>query len=150
MAGAFLLALARGQQALGHEVRVLAPHGPGLAERESVGGVDVVRYRYGPDAEESLAYAGTMHEQALRSWKARWRLLRFIRASRQALARECDALGPGPAPRPLVGARRLRVLAGQSRGLPVVLTSHGTDLFLLDRFPVARRMPARSSEPPPR
>ncbi len=140
MAGAFLLALARGQQALGHEVRVLAPHGPGLAEREVVGGVDVVRYRYGPDAEETLAYAGTMHEQALRSWKARWRLLRFIRASRRALTRESRAYQPDVLHVHWWVPGGLAFWPGNAGGRPVVLTSHGTDLFLLDRFPAVRRL----------
>jgi glycosyltransferase involved in cell wall biosynthesis len=138
MAGAFLLALARGQQALGHEVRVLAPHASGLPEREAVGGVDVVRYRYGPDAEETLAYAGTMHEQALRSWKARWRLLQFIRASRRALTRECAGFQPDVLHVHWWIPGGLAYWPANAAGRPVVLTSHGTDLFLLDRFPMAR------------
>jgi glycosyltransferase involved in cell wall biosynthesis len=140
MAGAFLLALARGQQALGHEVRVLAPHGPGLAERETVGGVEVVRYRYGTDAQETLAYAGTMHEQALRSWSARWRLLQFIRAGRRALRRECAAFAPDVLHVHWWVPGGFAYWPGNGRGTPVVLTSHGTDLFLLDRFPAARSL----------
>ena len=138
MAGAFLLALARGQQALGHAVRVLAPHGPGLAERERVGGVEVVRYRYGADAQETLAYAGTMHEQALRSWAARWRLIQFLRASRRALRRECAAFHPDVLHVHWWVPGGFAWWPGNSAGVPVVLTSHGTDLFLLDRFPAAR------------
>ncbi len=138
MAGAFLLALARGQQALGHQVRVLAPHGPGLAERESVGGVDVVRYRYGADAQETLAYAGTMHEQALGSWAARWRLVQFLRAGRRALRRERAAFAPDLLHVHWWVPGGLAFWPGNAGRVPVVLTSHGTDLFLLDRFPVAR------------
>ena len=138
MAGAFLLALARGQQALGHEVRVLAPHGPGLAEREAVGGVEVTRYRYGTDAQETLAYAGTMHEQALRSWPARWRLLQFISASRRALRGECARFRPDVLHVNWWVPGGFAFWPGNASGVPVVLTSHGTDLFLLDRFPAAR------------
>jgi len=138
MAGAFLLALARGQQALGHEVRVLAPHGPGLAEREVVGGVEVVRYRYGTDEQETLAYAGTMHEQALGSWGARWRLVQFLRAGRRALRRECAAFHPDVLHVHWWVPGGLAAWPGNAGRVPVVLTSHGTDLFLLDRFPVAR------------
>jgi len=138
MAGAFLLALAQGQQALGHEVRVLAPHGPGLAEREDVGGVEVARYRYGTDDEETLAYAGTMHEQALKSWGARWRLLQFIRAGRRALRQECAAFGPDVLHVHWWVPGGFTSWPGNASGVPVVLTSHGTDLFLLDRFPSAR------------
>jgi glycosyltransferase involved in cell wall biosynthesis len=138
MAGAFLLALARGQQALGHEVRVLAPHAPGLLLEERVDGVDVVRYRYGPEAEETLAYAGTMHEQALRSWRARWRLLRFIAASRAGLRRELRAWNPDVLHVHWWVPGGFAVWPGGARRVPVVLTSHGTDVFLLDRFPIAR------------
>ncbi len=138
MAGAFLLALARGQQALGHDIRVLAPHGPGLAEREEVGGVEVVRYRYGADDEETLAYAGTMHEQALRSWGARWRLLQFVRAGRRALRQECAAFQPDLLHVHWWVPGGFTAWPGNAGGRPVVLTSHGTDLFLLDRFPSAR------------
>jgi len=138
MAGAFLLALARGQQALGHEVRVLAPHAPGLPLEERVDGVDVVRYRYGPEAEETLAYAGTMHEQALRSWRARWRLLRFIAASRAGLRRELRAWHPDLLHVHWWVPGGFAVWPGVARRVPVVLTSHGTDVFLLDRFPLAR------------
>jgi glycosyltransferase involved in cell wall biosynthesis len=140
MAGAFLLALARGQQALGHEVRVVAPHAAGLAGRETVGGVEVVRYRYGPDEQETLAYAGTMHEQALRSWSARWRLLQFIRAGRRAVRRECAAFQPDVVHVNWWVPGGFAVWPANAGGRPVVLTSHGTDLFLLDRFPAARRL----------
>jgi len=140
MAGAFLLALAKGQQALGHEVRVVAPHAAGLAEREEVGGVEVVRYRYGADHQESLAYAGTMHEQALRSWAARWRLLQFIRAARRTVRRECGAFLPDLVHVHWWVPGGFAVWPGGAAGRPVVLTSHGTDLFLLDRFPAARRL----------
>jgi len=140
MAGAFLLALARGQQALGHDVRVLAPHGAGLKDRERVGGVDVVRYRYGTDAQETLAYAGTMHEQALGSWAARWRLVQFIRAGRRALQEECAAFQPDLLHVHWWVPGGFSFWPGNAAGCPVVLTSHGTDLFLLDRFPIARTL----------
>ncbi len=141
MAGSFLLTLARGQQALGHAVGAVVPHAPGLPLEDRIDGVRVWRYRYGTDDQETLAYAGTMHEQALRSWPARWRLLQFIRASRGAVARITANWRPhvlhvhwwvpgGLAvwPPPMLGPAFP----------PVVLTSHGTDLFLLDRFPLAR------------
>jgi glycosyltransferase involved in cell wall biosynthesis len=140
MAGAFLLALARGQQALGHEVRVVAPHAAGLAVHDTVGGVDVARYRYATDEQETLAYAGTMHEQALKSWPARWRLVQFVRAGRRAVRRECAAFTPDVVHVHWWVPGGLAVWPGNAGGRPVVLTSHGTDLFLLDRFPAARRL----------
>jgi hypothetical protein len=103
-----------------------------------VEGVEVVRYRYGPEAEETLAYAGTMHEQALRSWRARWRLLRFIAASRAGLRRELRAWQPDLLHVHWWVPGGFAVWPGIARRVPVVLTSHGTDVFLLDRFPLVR------------
>ena len=94
MAGSFLLPLAHGQQALGHSVAVVVPHAAGLPMKEELAGVTVYRYRYGSDADETLAYAGTMHEQALRSWTARWRLLQLVQASRREVRRVSDAWRP--------------------------------------------------------
>jgi glycosyltransferase involved in cell wall biosynthesis len=143
MAGAFLLSLARELGALGHELMVVAPHAAGLPEHDTLEGVRVERFRYAPDEQETLAYAGTMHEQVLRSWRARARLISFVAASRRAV-REAT--------------RRFRadivhahwwfpgglVLWPPMRGAPpAVLTSHGTDLFLLDRFAAARVLARR-------
>jgi glycosyltransferase involved in cell wall biosynthesis len=138
----FLLALARGQQALGHELLVLAPHAPGLGETDTVGGVAVTRYRYGADAAETLAYAGTMHEQVLRSWPARWRLVRFLAAQRLAARRGVAAFRPDVIHVHWWFPGGLAVWPLGRRGRPLVLTSHGTDLFLLDRFRPARALAA--------
>lgn len=136
VSGSFLLSLAREQRALGHQVSVLAPHAAGASGREELPpGVHVVRYRYGSDSQETLTYTGTMHERVLASWRARWRLLRLLfalrRAVRTALRERCidivhahwwfpNALALWPWPgRP-----------------PLVVTSHGTDLFLLGGTPL--------------
>jgi glycosyltransferase involved in cell wall biosynthesis len=119
-------------------VTAVAPHAPGLALDERWGGVAVRRYRYGPDATETLAYAGTMHEQALRSWRARARLLRLVGAGRGAVRTLIRELRPDVIhahwwfPGGLIG------WLGRRRGPALVLTSHGTDLFLLDRYRAAR------------
>ncbi len=128
--GNFLLTLAQAQVALGHEVTIVAPHAAGALEHETRDGIRVVRFRYGSDADETLAYTGVMHEQVRRSWRARWRLLVFLRAMRRvavAAARErgADVLHAHwwfPAG-----------LAAWPGRLPaaLVVTSHGTDLFML-------------------
>lgn len=145
MAGAFLLSLAREQGRLGHDVRVVAPHAAGLALDETIGGIPVHRFRYGPYEAETLAYAGTMHEQVLRSWPARLRMIRFLLAFRGAVRDAARTFNPDvvhahwwfPAGLTVWPRGRLRA------DLPVVLTSHGTDLFLLDRFRAARPLAAR-------
>jgi glycosyltransferase involved in cell wall biosynthesis len=133
-AGAFLLDLARGQRALGHDVCVIAPHAAGLAMREVLDGIEVRRWRYAADADETLAYAGTMADQVMRSWAARVRFVRFLAAMRAAARAAVRDWHPdvvhvhwwfpgGLATWPWRGGARP----------PLVVTSHGTDLFLADR-----------------
>jgi glycosyltransferase involved in cell wall biosynthesis len=138
----FLLGLARGQQALGHELLVVAPHTAGVPGRDTVGGVPVARYRYGTDAAETLAYAGNMHEQVLRSWPARWRLVRFLAAQRLAVRRAVTAFRPDVVNVHWWFPGGLAVWPLGQHGRALVLTSHGTDLFLLDRFRAARALAA--------
>jgi len=56
--GPFLADLVAAERAAGLDVRVVAPHAPGLAVRGLVGGVGVRRFRYGPERMEVLAYRG--------------------------------------------------------------------------------------------
>ncbi len=55
----FILHLVQDLQAFGWAVDVLAPHAPGAALKETLGGVRVERFRYfWPEAQESLCYQG--------------------------------------------------------------------------------------------
>jgi glycosyltransferase involved in cell wall biosynthesis len=138
MAGSFLLALARELRSLGDELLVVAPHAPGAPERETLGGVAVHRYRYGSDDDETLAYAGTMHEQVMRSWSARGRLIAFLAAQRRAVRHAAARFSPDVIHAHWWFPAGLALWPGWRDRPPVVLTSHGTDLFLLDRMPLAR------------
>ena len=138
LAGAFLLALARGQQALGNTILALVPHDAGLAMDDVVDGVRVQRYRYAPDAEETLAYRGTMADQVLRSWSGRLRLAGFLQAARQAATRAMADFAPDVIHVHWWFPGGLSVWPRLRRRVPYVLTSHGTDLFLVDRVPAAR------------
>lgn len=141
-AGKFLLDLAQGQQALGHDVTAVVPHAAGLADRETVGGVAVRRYRYGPDATETLAYTGTMAEQVLRSWAARWRFVRFLGAMRRAVRATVTDWQPDVVHVHWWFPGGLAAWPG-ALAAPVVLTSHGTDLFLADRSAPLRWLASR-------
>jgi len=128
----------------------VAPHQANLPLQEESLGIQVQRFRYGRDDEETLAYEGNMHEQVLASWRARWLFLRFLSSLRAEVAR-------------LLASERPRVVhihwwipgALASGGLlyrrrvPYVLTTHGSDVTLLDRFaaarPVARRLFVRAA-----
>ena len=139
-AGNFLLSLARGQLELGHEVTVVAPHAAGVAEVDDFHGVRVRRYRYGPDASETLAYAGTMADQVMRSWAARWRMLRLLAASRRMTRDAAREARPDVIHVHWWFPGALAVWPRTGLQAPVVITSHGTDLFLLDRAPAVSRL----------
>lgn len=140
LAGAFLLALARGQQSLGHDVLVVAPHDAGLPLEDVVDGVRVRRYRYAADNEETLAYRGTMADQVLRSWSGRRKLFRFILAARRATRRAVREFAPDIIHVHWWFPGGLSVWPRLSKRIPYVMTSHGTDLFLVDRVPAAARL----------
>ena len=129
---------------------VIAPHHAGLPLSETQGGVDVVRFRYAADAEETLAYAGDMHEQVLKSWKKRILFLSFLRAMRQAVARAIEAECPVAIHIHwwIPGGLAAAGLAAR-RKVPYLLTTHGSDVTLLAKFgwlrPVARPLFRRAA-----
>ena len=138
LAGAFLLALARGQQALGHTMLAVVPHDAGLAMDDVVDGVRVQRYRYADDSEETLAYRGTMADQVLRSWTGRLKLAGFLRAARRATSRAIADFAPDVIHVHWWFPCGFSVWPRLRGRVPYVMTSHGTDLFLVDRVPTAR------------
>jgi glycosyltransferase involved in cell wall biosynthesis len=116
------------------DVTVLAPHAPGALRHERMAGVRVVRFRYAPDSLEHLAYAGGMlHKLKVRPW--RWLLVpcfigsQLLSAWRLQRRHRFDLLhAHWIVPQGLVAALM------KSLGLfrrPVILTSHGGDLFSL-------------------
>ena len=138
LAGAFLLALARGQQGLGHTMLAVVPHDAGLAMDDVVDGVRVQRYRYAEDPDETLAYRGTMADQVLRSWKGRLRLAGFLRAARNAASRAIADFAPDVVHVHWWFPGGFSVWPRLRGRVPYVITSHGTDLFLVDRVRAAR------------
>ena len=83
-AGGFLLDLANALATIDITVDVIAPHARGLAERDVIDGIRVQRVRYGSDADETLAYTGTMAEQVRESTRGKRALLRMMGALRRA------------------------------------------------------------------
>ena len=88
-AGGFLLDLAHALATVDVTVEVIAPHAKGLSERDVVEGIHVHRVRYGDDADETLAYTGTMAEQVKASTRGKRAMLRMIGAMRR-VARRVD------------------------------------------------------------
>lgn len=147
--GSFVLRLATGLQALGIEVRVLAPAAAGLARDDVIEGVPVHRVRYGPRRWESLAYEGTMSAQVGSSTRAKLSMASLLGSTlRSGLRRvgqeQIDVVHahwwfPGG----LVGAAVHAVA-----GMPLVTTLHGSDIRLAQGMraaPPLFRFVARSS-----
>ena len=139
-AGAFVARLAEAAARAGHDVRVVAPHAPGSPVRERVGDVDVVRFRYAPDRWERVAYRGDLHRQRASSLLGACGIPAFLLAFRHALRREVRSFRPD-----VVHAHwwfPAGWLAAQAV-VPVVVTLHGSDVRLLDRGPLVRRLARR-------
>jgi glycosyltransferase involved in cell wall biosynthesis len=137
VAGAFLLPLARGLAARGHDVRVIAPSDEGRGGEDEVGGVRVRRVRYAPGTLETIAYRGAM-QAAARSPAGLIALAGVLAAFRRAIR---DELRQGA---DVVHAHWWfpAGLAVPPRA-PMVLTMHGTDVSLLGKGRVARWLGGR-------
>lgn len=112
------------------EVHVLAPHAAGAQRRETLDGVQVHRFRYAPQRLQQLAYDGGI---LARLRERPWRLLLV----------PCLLLAQAWALRRLLAQQRfdvihahwlipqglVAVLAGATRRVPMLCTSHGGDLF---------------------
>ncbi|MDQ3948820.1 MAG: glycosyltransferase [Gemmatimonadota bacterium] len=149
-AGSFILRLAVALAGEGVAATVVAPHAPGLPERETLCDVPVRRFRYAPERYETLAYAGTMAEQVRASWAARLALGGLLASAVHSADRQ----------RKEVRAQLLHAhwwfpggLAAAAvstvRRLPLVTTLHGSDVRLASSIagarPVFARVAARSN-----
>jgi glycosyltransferase involved in cell wall biosynthesis len=139
--GSFVLRLAVAVRPAGVDVRVVAPGGEGLAARETYEGVVVERFRYAPRRYETLAYTGTMRDQVLGSWTKRAFMASFVAAETGTALRVARAFKPDLVhahwwfPAGLVGGWVRRW-----RGVPLVITLHGSDLRLAQDLAVATRL----------
>src|SRR5690606_22407170 len=115
-------------------VTVLCPHAPGATERETMDGVDVIRYRYAPQAWETLVNDGGIVTNLRRAkWKyvlvpgfifvQAWMAWRLCRRHRVDVIHAHWLLPQG-----LVAALMARLLG---RHVAFVVTSHGADLYAL-------------------
>ena len=127
-AGGFLLDLAHALATVDIVVEVIAPHAAGLSERDVVDGVHVHRVRYGSDAEETLAYTGTMSEQVKSSTRSKRAMLRLISAMRRATRHRLASgdIDVVHAHWWFPAALAIGRTAVRAR-VPLVVTSHGSD-----------------------
>lgn len=115
-------------------VVVLGPHAPGALPRETMEGVEVIRYRYAPQRWETLVNDGGIVTNLRRSaWKSllvpgfvlaqAWQAWRIIRKHDVQVVHAHWLIPQG-----LICAL-LNLLPG--RKVPFLVTSHGADLFAL-------------------
>lgn len=122
---------------------VVAPHASGLREHERIGTIPVTRFRYASDVQETLAYTGVMHEQVARGLGGKILFARFLFAYFRAALGAVRAHKPQTLhahwwlPGGFVGA-----LVSKWTGIPLVITTHGTDVEQLRRTRWAK-LPAR-------
>ncbi len=132
--GSFLHPLARALRDHGHDVRVVAPSDRGHGGREALEGVPVRRVRYSTPEREVLAYTGRMQDE-VRSASGLMALRGLIRGLGEGALAEAE----GAEGETVVHAHWW-IPAGLAapRGLPLVLTLHGTDGRLLQKSTAAR------------
>jgi glycosyltransferase involved in cell wall biosynthesis len=129
----FVLFLAQDLAAEGWEVDVLAPHAPGAATFETLGGIAVTRFRYlWPEGAETVCYQGGALIN-LRRNPLNWLKLpalvfaEAISLWRLARRRHYDLIhAHWILPQGFVGA-----VIGRWLGIPCLVTVHGGDIFRL-------------------
>lgn len=122
------------------EVHVCAPHAAGAAVHERMDGITVHRYRYAPPRLETLAYDGGILSR-LRERRARYLLVPLLLgaqylAVRALIKRHRFAVIHAHW---ILPQGLLSLLAAGAQGPPVVVTSHGADLYGL-RHPLLQRL----------
>jgi glycosyltransferase involved in cell wall biosynthesis len=138
-AGSFILRLAVALAGEDVDVRVVTPSASGLSPSGTIQGIELRRFRYAPRAHETLAYRGTMAEDVSRSFVAKIALASFVIAETAAVRSQIAEWKPDVVhahwwfPNGLAAAAASRLA-----GVPLVTTSHGTDLRLLRNRPRAR------------
>ena len=134
-AGAFILRLAVALADRGVSVHALAPSAPGLTATASLSGISVTRFRYAPASWETLAYSGSMIEEARRFGGLT--MLSFLAAARRAAVRAIRKHRSD-----LVHAHwwfPSGVAAASGAAVPIVTTMHGTDVRVALGSSTARR-----------
>ena len=133
--GVFLSLLARSLVPHGIEPTVLTPHDAGVPESDLDGSIKIRRFRYADDTQETLAYRGNMHQLVLGSLNGPWRFRRFLATFEQATERviadeQIDLIwGHWLVPAGIV-LKRL----SKHHQLPLLLSSHGSDIRLVSKY----------------
>ena len=141
--GSFMEPIAKGVAALGHEVHLVAPWHPAITRPKSEDGVFFHFFHYAPlESLNVFGYAGALKADVAMRWQAYavaplalasgwWKAMR-VAQKRRATIMHGHWVVPGGA----IAARA----AGR---LPLVVSLHGSDVFLAERNALARRSARR-------
>jgi glycosyltransferase involved in cell wall biosynthesis len=134
-AGAFVARLAWTVADAGWEVQVVAPHSPATQERERDNGVEVTRFRYASERWERVAFVGDVSLAALLHPARVAVLPLFWRGFRRAVDQAVADWQPS------VVHAHWWIPAGwiaSQTGCPYLVTSHGSDVRLIERSVILR------------
>ena len=134
LAGQFIYTLMK-ELTPDYEISVLAPHQKGLRKYEEIDDLKIYRFRYSFSRFENLAYRGDMHEQVLHHFSSKvlfifflgaffFYTLRIIKKNKIKLI-HCHWWMPAG----VVG-----YLATCFSPVKTILTTHGSDVFILRKF----------------
>ncbi|MBD3233649.1 MAG: glycosyltransferase, partial [candidate division Zixibacteria bacterium] len=133
-AGQFLYTLYRGIED-SYDIYILCPHQEGLKSKEKMGNLNIVRFKYWlPSSGENLAYTGDMQEKVQESIFGKIKFVLLILLGAWAAIR-------------LVFSHKIDIihahwwipmgvsawLASKFTGRRLIITSHGTDIVLLEK-----------------
>lgn len=139
--GAFIEELLKVLPQNGVQPYVLCPHAKGLPDREERDGVSICRFRYAPEKDETLAYEGKMLTALSRGAKGFFLLLSFIkyfaREARRIAEKERTDLFHAHWLLPGGVVARLALVG---LNLPLLLSSHGTDVRMLRGLPLGGQL----------
>jgi len=130
----YLHRLSAGLVKKGLDLTIVCPHAPGLLRRDVIDGVRIERFGYAFSGIKPIVYTGNMHQEVAGSLAAKLVFLSFMwsfyRTSLKICRREkADLIWANWwAPPGIIAARLARKLH-----IPLVVSSHGTDISLLGK-----------------
>ncbi|WP_369602521.1 glycosyltransferase [Hahella sp. SMD15-11] len=119
------------------EVRVVCPHDKGAKDTEDLDGVQVYRFRYAPEFLEKLVYNGGILGNLKKSWFKAFLLPFFFLAQWWAVRKQIRTWKPDVVHAHWIIPQGLVAIlsgCGKRGKVPLVLTSHGSDLNSLRGF----------------
>jgi len=120
---------------------VVCPHAPGLLRRDTIDGVEIIRFPYPFSNSKPIVYTGNMHQEVAGSLFAKLVFAAFLRSFYKAALRVVREQGADVLwanwwiPPGIIAAKIASKL-----NIPLVISSHGTDIALLKKGGILTRL----------